>query len=126
MGWYKTWTPDWTDELTDIWTPDKAINDNHDTYDMLCIHSPCNHAPPVGSWLVNVSVSELMNIHRAGRCSRSGGKFKRSCLRRVACSRSAMSRSVTIVQQPPSSARPGSFVAMACLITMNNLHMALV
>ena len=83
-------------------------------------------AKVVGSWLVNVSVSELMNIHRAGRRSRSGGKFKRSCLRLVACSRWALSRSVTIVQQPPSSARPGSSVAMACLITMNNLHMALV
>ena len=39
---------------------------------------------PVGSWLMNVSVSELMNIHRAGRCSRSGGKFKRRGLHRVA------------------------------------------
>ena len=34
MGRYKTWTLDWTHELTDIWTPDKAINDNRDTYAM--------------------------------------------------------------------------------------------
>ena len=43
MGRHKTWTLDWTHELTDIWTPDKAINDNRDTYVMY----PCNHAPPV-------------------------------------------------------------------------------
>ena len=30
----KTWTLDWTHELTDIWTPDNAINDGHDTYAM--------------------------------------------------------------------------------------------
>ena len=53
---------------------------------------PAQSVHAVGSWLVNVSVSELMNIHRAGRCSRSGGKFKRSCLRRVACSRRALLR----------------------------------
>ena len=29
----------------------------------------------VGSWLVNVSISELMNIHRAGHCSRSAGNL---------------------------------------------------
>ena len=27
-------------------------------------------------WLVNVAVSELINIHCAGRCWISGGKFK--------------------------------------------------
>ena len=32
-----------THELTDIWTPDKDINDDHDTYAMY----PCNHSPPV-------------------------------------------------------------------------------
>ena len=28
LGRCKTWTLDWTHELTDIWTPDKAINDD--------------------------------------------------------------------------------------------------
>ena len=41
MGRYKTWTLDWTHELTDIWRPDKAINDNHDMYAMY----PCNRMP---------------------------------------------------------------------------------
>ena len=40
MGRYKTWTLDWTHELTDIWTPDKAINDNHDAYAMYSMQ-PC-------------------------------------------------------------------------------------
>ena len=31
---------------------------------------------PVVPWLVNVVVSELINIHSAGRCWISGGKFK--------------------------------------------------
>ena len=34
LGRCKTWTLDWIHELTDIWTPDKAINDDHDTYTM--------------------------------------------------------------------------------------------
>ena len=37
-----------------------------------------NTAHVVVSWLVNVAVSELMNITRAGRRSPSGGKFKTS------------------------------------------------
>ena len=49
--------------------------------------------PPVGSWLVNVSVSEPINIHRAGRCSRSGGRFKRSDL---CCVARPLSRSVLL------------------------------
>ena len=38
LGQCKTWTLDWTHELTDIWTPDKAIND--DMTHMPCIQ-PC-------------------------------------------------------------------------------------
>ena len=38
LGRCKTWTLDWTHELTDIWTPDKAIND--DMTHMPCIQ-PC-------------------------------------------------------------------------------------
>ena len=45
MGPCKTWTLDWTHELTDIWTPDKMTT---------MIHVPCmgtrlvsNHAPSV-------------------------------------------------------------------------------
>ena len=34
----KTWTQDWTHELTDIWTPCKAIND--DMTHMPCVQ-PC-------------------------------------------------------------------------------------
>ena len=34
LGRCKTWTLDWTHELTDIWTPDKAINDD-------MTHRPC-------------------------------------------------------------------------------------
>ena len=36
LGRCKTWILDWTHELTDIWTPDKAIIDdnNYDTYAM--------------------------------------------------------------------------------------------
>ena len=41
---------------------------------LLVLNLYCSTVPLVGSWLVNVSVSELMNIHRAGRCSRSDGK----------------------------------------------------
>ena len=59
----------------------------------------------VGLWLVNVSVSELMNIHRAGCCSRSGGKFKRRGLHRVAAELLC-----SIITPISSSARPGSSV----------------
>ena len=38
LGRCKTWTLDWTHELTDIWTPCKAIND--DMTHMPCIQ-PC-------------------------------------------------------------------------------------
>ena len=41
MGQCKTWTLDWTHELTDIWTPDKAINDDHDSYICHVSMQPC-------------------------------------------------------------------------------------
>ena len=51
---------------------------------------------------MNVSISELMNIHRSGRCSRSSGKFKRRDL----C-RAAAETLCSIIMPISSSARPG-------------------